>query len=65
MTDYEAYVADPAEARPAPRLVRWRPAVATVAVLVLLAASGYLAFGGGEPQDPALEVPAGPEPPAG
>ena len=65
MTDFEPYVADPVEAPPAPRLVRFQPVVVTVVLLVLLVAAGYLSMGGGQQQDPALDVPAGNGLPAG
>lgn len=54
MTDFEPYVADPVEAPPAPRWERARAAVAVIAILLLVAALSYLAFGGRTAQDPAM-----------
>lgn len=54
MTDFEPYVADPAESPPAPRLEKARAAVAVVAILLLVAGLSYLAFGGRPAQDPAM-----------
>lgn len=55
---HERYVADPAEPPPRPRLARLRPAVATLAVLVLLVAGVTLYWTGRGQEDPALQAPA-------
>lgn len=54
MADYEPYVADPAEQRPAPRLVRFRPLLATVAAALIAAALAHLVFRDRPLQDPAI-----------
>jgi hypothetical protein len=57
VTPFEPYVADPTERRPAPRFVRLRPLLATLAVLVVALSVVYLLFGAQAAQDPSLEAP--------
>lgn len=57
-TVHEPYVADPAEPAPRPRLARLRPALATLVVLLLVAAGVTLYWTGRGEEDPALQAPA-------
>jgi hypothetical protein len=55
---HEPYVADPAEPPRTPRFARLRPAVATLAVILLVAAGMTLYWVGRGEEDPALQAPA-------
>lgn len=55
---HEGYVADPAEPPPRPRLAGLRPAIATLAMLLLMVAAVTLYWTGRGEEDPALQVPA-------
>lgn len=64
MTDYEPYLADPAEPhRPGP-LARWQPLLTTLSVLLVVVALGFLWLHSKGRQDPALTVPEVPSSPA-
>ena len=54
---FETYVADPAEPAPRPVLDRWRPAVWTLLVILLLVAAASLYLEGRGEEDPALQQP--------
>ena len=54
---HEPYVADPAEPTGQPLLARARPAVATLALIVLLVAAATLFLQGRGEEDPALNAP--------
>lgn len=58
MTDYETYVAEPAEAPPPERFARLRPPLAWAAAMLVLLALGYTWFQGTATEDPSLSVPA-------
>jgi hypothetical protein len=55
---HEPYVADPAEPPRTPRFARLRPAVATLALILLVAAGMTLYWVGRGEEDPALRAPA-------
>jgi hypothetical protein len=57
MTDYEPYVAEPAERPPQRRLQAHRTKVGFLAALVLVAALSWIVAQSYAEQDPALEVP--------
>jgi hypothetical protein len=58
VTDYEPYVADPAEPAPLARYPGLRPLAGTLAIVVLLAALVLLVLKDRALQDPSLDVPA-------
>ena len=57
---FEAYVADPAEPPPRPRLARLAPAVGTLALLIALIGAATVFWHGRGEEDPALTVPGAP-----
>jgi hypothetical protein len=57
MTDYEPYVADPAEPKPRPRLARFRPLVVILIVALIAGALFFMFIRDRAEQDPSLEVP--------
>ena len=58
MTDYEPYVAEPAEPAPRRRLAGAAPVVWSLAVVVALACLATLFLTGRGQEDPALSVPS-------
>lgn len=57
MTDYEPYVADPAEPAAEPRFARLRGPVGTAAIIIVVIAVVVLALLGQDDEDPSLNVP--------
>jgi hypothetical protein len=57
MTDYEPYVADPAEPKPRPWLARLRPLVVTLIIAIIAGAVLFMFIRDRAEQDPSLEVP--------
>ncbi len=58
VTDYEPYVADPAEPGPRRALHRVRPMIVTGIAATLLAAAAFLFISDRAEQDPSLQSPA-------
>lgn len=58
MTDYEPYVAEPAEPARRERLARLRPKLAWVAALLVIAALAFIWVRNAGSEDPSLDVPA-------
>lgn len=57
MTDFDPYVADPAEPAPRERLARWRPLLAWLAALLIVAAMVFVWVRNSGSEDPSLDVP--------
>lgn len=64
MTDYEPYLAEPAEPVRPGKLARWRPLLSVAAVLLIALALVFLWLDAQGQQDPALTVPDAPTAPA-
>lgn len=58
MTDYEPYVAEPAEPAPREQLARLRPLLAWMAALIVVAALAFVWVRNSGSEDPSLDVPA-------
>jgi hypothetical protein len=64
VTDYEPYLADPAEPVVPGKLARWRPLLSVAVALLVVLALVFLWLDAQGQQDPALTVPDAPTAPA-
>lgn len=63
MTDYEPYLAEPAEPVVPGKLARWRPLLSVLATLLVVLALAFMWVDSRGEQDPALTAPDATTPP--
>ena len=57
MTDFDPYVADPAEPAARERLAHWRPVLSWLSALLIVAAMVFVWVRNSGSEDPSLDVP--------